>query len=353
MSTSTSKRKDAHLDLCATGEVEPSQNDTLLSHVKLIHCSMPELALSDISLSKTWFQKTLGAPLMMTGMTGGSERSKQVNYDMALVAEEFNLAFGVGSQRAMMEDDSLTASFAVKSVAPHVTLIGNIGLVQAKKMGIDGVLKLKDKIKADAFAVHLNPGQELAQPEGDRDFTGGYKIIEQLAKVLGEFLLIKETGCGIAPHVARRLVECGVRNIDVSGLGGTSWVRVEELRASGEAREVASQFANWGIPTGAAISLVRKMVPADTTIVASGGLRTGLDAARAFSLGADVVGMALPFFKAQQVGGVDAVRAAVRVVLDSMKMSLLLTGCRTPHDLKKAPKSITGELKSYLDGFVP
>jgi isopentenyl-diphosphate Delta-isomerase len=353
MPSTTSKRKDAHLDLCAEGAVEPTENDTLLSDVRLLHCAMPEFGLSDVSLSKTWFGKTLSAPLMMTGMTGGSERSKQVNYDLALVAEEFNLAFGVGSQRAMAEDDSLVASFAVKTVAPKVTLLGNIGLVQLKKMGVSGALKLKDKIQADALAVHLNPGQELAQPEGDRDFSGGYAVIELLARELGPQLLVKETGCGLSPQVARRLVECGVKNLDVSGLGGTSWVRVEELRASGEHREVAGHFSGWGIPTAAAVALVRRMVPNDVTLVASGGMRTGLDAARAMALGADVAGMALPFFKAQQQGGVEGARAAVRVVLETLKMSMLLSGCRSVNELKKTPKSITGSLKQYLDGFQP
>jgi isopentenyl-diphosphate delta-isomerase len=267
---------------------------------------------------------------------------------MAQLAEEFGVAFGVGSQRAMAERPELSKTFAVRAVAPSAVVIGNIGLVQAVRLGVDRVRALADDLGFDALAVHLNPGQELTQPEGDRDFRGGFDIIGALSKALGERLLVKETGCGISPGVARRLVDLGVRTIDVSGLGGTSWVRVEALRAEGPAREVGAQFSSWGIPTAAAVASVRRSTGPGVTLIASGGLRTGLDVAKAIALGADVGGMALPLLRAHHSGGLEAARRALGVVVTALKQAVFLTGSRTCAELKTKPRVVTGELKDWL-----
>lgn len=344
----TSQRKDAHLDLCATGEVAPAQNSTLFDQVRLVHDAMPELALDEIDLSTKWFGKTLKAPLLITGMTGGSDRAGQVNRDLAIAAEQAQIAFGVGSQRAMSERADLVKTFAVRDVAPKLLVIGNIGLRQAAAMGVDGVRRLCDGISADAMALHLNPGQELTQPEGDRDFRGGYDMVAKLVRAFGDRLLVKETGCGIGPEVARRLVDVGVRSIDVSGLGGTSWVRVEQLRAQGELEQLGAEYSGWGIPTAAAIATVRKAVGPGVTLVASGGMRTGLEVAKALALGADVGGMALPMFRAQQAKGVAGVEAAIGLVVRSLRQAMLLTGSRNAPELRKKPRVITGELKEWV-----
>lgn len=344
----TARRKDAHLDLCATGEVAPKDNSTLFECVRLVHSAMPELSTDDVDLSTPLFGKTLKAPLLVTGMTGGTARAGEVNRQIAQVAEEFGLAFGVGSQRAMAERPELVDTFAVRQVAPSLVLIGNIGVVQAAAMGVDAVRRLFDALGADAMALHLNPGQELAQPEGDRDFRKGYETVSGLVKAFGDRLLVKETGCGVSPEVARRLVECGVKHLDVSGLGGTSWVRVEELRSTGVAQQVGAQFSGWGIPTAAAVASVRRAVGPQVKLVASGGMRTGLDVARALALGADLGGMALPLFRAQQQGGVPAVREAVQVILTALRHALVLTGTKRPAEMRSRPKVITGELKDWL-----
>lgn len=344
----TARRKDAHLDLCATEEVAPRENATLLGDVRLVHCAMPELELGQVDIGVTWLGKKLKAPILITGMTGGTERAMKVNRELAQVAEEFGLAFGVGSQRAMAERPELTETFAVRSAAPNVALIGNLGLVQAANMTIDQIRRLTDSIGADALALHLNPGQELNQPEGDRDFQRGYFTITAIAKAYGDRLVVKETGCGISPEVARRLVECGVKNIDVSGLGGTSWVRVEQLRSSGVARDVASQFAGWGIPTAAAVASVRRAVGSDVRLVASGGVRTGLDVAKAIALGADLGGLALPIFRAHQEGGLAGARAAVETLVAAARQAFALTGSKTADELRRKPRVVTGELKDWL-----
>ncbi|MBL9039283.1 MAG: type 2 isopentenyl-diphosphate Delta-isomerase [Archangium sp.] len=347
----TARRKDAHLDLCATEEVAPAENATLFESVKLVHCALPELAVDRVELTSTLFGKTLKAPIVVTGMTGGTERAGQINRDIASVAEEFGVAFGVGSQRAMAERPELASTFAVRQSAPSTVIIGNIGVVQAARLGVDRVRWLMEALGADGMAVHLNPGQELTQPEGDRDFRGGYEVIGLLSKALGSRLLVKETGCGLSPRVARRLVDVGVENLDVSGLGGTSWVRVEQLRASGAAREVGALFSGWGIPTAAAVASVRRAVGPGVKLIASGGMRTGLDVAKALVLGADFGGMALPLFRAHQAGGVAAVRTALGTVLTALRQAMVLTGSATVREFQASPRVVTGELKDWLEAL--
>lgn len=347
----TASRKDAHLDLCATDDVEPADNRTLLDDVRLLHCAMPELALADIDLSTPLLGKRLKAPLLITGMTGGTERAMRINLELAGVAERHGLAFGVGSQRAMVESPPASRTYQVRTVAPNAVVLGNIGLAQAATLGVDGVRRLADSIGADGMAVHLNAAQELAQPEGDRAFRDGYATLEALARAFGERLLVKETGCGIGPDVARRLVGLGVHAIDVSGLGGTSWVKVEQLRAADVGAEIAGQFQGWGIPTAAAVASVRRAVGPSVCLVASGGLRSGLDLARALALGADLGGMALPLLRALEQGGVHAAERAVHVAVAALAHALLLTGCRRPPELRLRPFTVVGELRAWLEAL--
>ena len=344
----TARRKDAHLDLAATADVEPVGNRTLFDCVHLVHCAMPELAVSEVDARVPFVGKTLRYPLIITGMTGGTERASQVNRALAALADKYGVAFGVGSQRAMSEDETRTDTFEVRDVAPNVALLGNIGLQQAVKVGASGVEKLARAIGADGLAVHLNPGQELAQPEGDRDFRGGYRILADLARAFGDRLVVKETGCGISPTVARRLQDVGVRAVDVSGLGGTSWVRVEQLRSEGVAHEVGAAFSGWGIPTAAAVASVRRAVGPEMTVIASGGIRNGLDAAKALALGADLAGMALPIFKALQAGGQEAADRALQAVIQGVVQALVLSGCPLPLKLREQGAVITGDLKDWL-----
>jgi isopentenyl-diphosphate delta-isomerase len=344
----TAQRKDQHLDLCATEQVEPKTNSTLFECVRLLHCAMPELAVDEIRLASPFMGKTLRAPLLLTGMTGGTDRAGEVNRDLALAAEQHGVAFGVGSQRAMSEDETRAKSFQVRDVAPTAVILGNIGMMQAVTLGVPAVERLAELIGADGMALHLNAGQELTQPEGDRDFRGGYKIVEALVKAFGDRLIVKETGCGISPEVARRLSDLGVKNLDVSGLGGTSWVKVEQLRARGVEAEVGAAFASWGIPTAAAVALARKVVAPEVRLVASGGMRDGHEAAKALALGADLVGAALPIFRAQQQGGAEGAARAVEALIVGIRNALVLTGSRDVALLRRRPRVITGDLKDWL-----
>ena len=348
MSEPTSRRKDAHLDLCATAEVEPAGASTLFEQVHLVHDALPDLAVSDIDTSTSWMGKKLRAPLLITGMTGGSERAGKVNRELAAAAEKCGIAFGLGSQRAMSESNTWADSYRVRDVAPTAVILGNIGLLQAQKLGPKGCLALIDRVGADGLCLHLNPAQELTQPEGDRDFRGGLELVQSLARELGERLVVKETGCGISPQVARRLVDAGVRNIDVSGAGGTSWVRVEALRTDGGAARLGEEMAGWGIPTAAATASVARAVGQKATIIAAGGIRSGLEIAKALALGASLAGAALPVFRAQQAGGQSGAEAEIEHLVQGLVRALLLTGSRNAAELRKKPRVVTGELAVWV-----
>lgn len=350
-SDATVERKDAHLELCVREDVEVAS--PLFDCVHLVHCALPDLALEDINLRTRFFGKLLNAPLMVTGMTGGTERAKRVNLDLAQAAERTGVAFGLGSQRAMVEHPSLTETFSVREVAPTTVVLGNLGLTRAASMSVEQLDALLLSVGADGLAVHLNPAQELMQPEGDRNFRDGAKALTRLARHFGARLMVKETGSGISPNVARKLAAAGVRTIDVSGVGGTSWVRVEALRGAGAMRVAADELSGWGIPTAAALMAARQVVPSDAVLVASGGVRTGLDVAKAIALGADVCGLALPFFRAQQAGGADAVVAAIDTIVSTLRATMLLCGARDGVELRAVPRVVTSPLESWAQVLVP
>ncbi|HEX5062032.1 MAG TPA: type 2 isopentenyl-diphosphate Delta-isomerase, partial [Kofleriaceae bacterium] len=225
------KRKADHLEVAASGRADFARS-TLLEQVHLVHQALPELALDDIELATELCGKQLRAPLVITGMTGGTAEASVVNKDLARAAQKAGVALGLGSQRAMAEHPELAASYQVRDVAPDVVLFGNVGAVQAKALGAARVVELAKSIGADALCIHLNPGQELIQENGDRDFRG---LVDAIARVVDTGALpviVKETGCGLSPQAARALVGAGIHTVDTAGAGGTSWVAVEAVRAA-------------------------------------------------------------------------------------------------------------------------
>lgn len=355
MSSQTIERKDHHLDLCARAPIEAAAPGTLFDEVTLIHEALPELSAGDLDTSSSFLGTRLSAPIMFTAITGGTARGQALNLALARQAERRGLAIGLGSQRAMAERVEAEETFRVRGMAPNALVVGNVGLWQARALGVDGVRHLADRIGADAMAVHLNVAQELIQPEGDRDFSGGLKVIGALARAFGDRLLVKETGCGISSATARRLVEAGVRTIDVAGQGGTSWIKVEALRAaSADAREtqaLGELFAGWGIPTAPAVAALARDLGDRASIVASGGVRDGLMAAKALALGADVVGLALPLLRAWDVGGEDAIDACLEELLAGLRMTMILTGARTVGDLRRVPRIESRAFERWVDGL--
>jgi isopentenyl-diphosphate delta-isomerase len=341
------KRKASHLEIAASGRAERGVQSTLLEHVHLVHQALPELALDDIDLSITLVGKRLALPLVITGMTGGTEDAAAVNRDLALAAQAMGVALGVGSQRAMDEHPELAASYQVRDVAPDVVLLGNVGAVQALAMGPARVVELGRRIGADAIAVHLNPAQELIQDKGDRDFRGLVGAIARLVEQSPVPIVVKETGCGLSLQAAKALIGAGVHTVDVSGAGGTSWTAVEAMRApdGSAAATLGGEFWDWGIPTAVSIAAC---ATAGLTAIASGGLRGGNDVARAIALGARAGGMAAPMLRAQREGGEEAVRARIAQVASAIRATCLLTGCRTPDALAHAPRHLGEPLRAFL-----
>jgi len=345
------QRKSQHLDLVQRDEVEPEGADPLFSCVRLVHRALPELSLDEIDLSVELCGRQLKAPLMVTGMTGGTERAGQVNKDLAALAQELGVAFGVGSMRILLDQPELLPTFAPKLSRPPL-LCANLGAQQLVQRGAAAALKLIEMLGADAICIHLNPAQELVQADGDRDFRGCLDAIATLVREAGaQKVIVKETGCGLSPDLIEELWEAGVRCADVSGAGGTSWPRVEQLRAkTAESRELGELLSNWGIPTAASVVAARAAAP-QMQIIASGGVRSGLDAARAIAIGADAAGYALPLVRAHQQGGVEAARETLRGTIQAMKAAFLLCGARNSVSLRASRPVLLDPLKSWIEGL--
>jgi len=340
-----SSRKLDHIELCAREAVESRGKTTLLEELELLHDSLPEISWDDIDLSTTLMSRTLNAPLLITGMTGGAVAAEKINRDLAAVAQEFGLAFGVGSQRAILRDRTLARTYQVRDVAPDILLLGNIGGVQAAAMSNTEAQDLVDLIGADALCVHLNPGQELIQPEGDRDFRGVVDGIARLVQELQVPVIVKETGCGLSLNALHRLKKSGITWVDTSGAGGTTWIGVETLRSAPEKRTIGEMFWDWGIPTAASVHWA---VEAGFQTIASGGLRNGLDSAKAIALGARLAGMALPWLKAAHEGGAKEAAAFARTTIDALQTTCLLTGSASVEELRQAPRIYGPNLERWM-----
>lgn len=345
MAEPISERKRSHLDLCAEGPVEYAGKTTLFEEVELVHDALPELAVDAVEVGTRLLGRPLRAPLLITGMTGGTDEAAAVNRDLAQVAEAEGIAFGVGSQRAMHVKPELGYTFSVRAHAPTALLLANLGSVQAARMGTSEIEALVRAVGADALCIHLNPAQELIQPGGDRDFRGGLDTIRRVVRELPLPVIVKETGCGIAPAVAARLAAAGVRTIDVSGAGGTSWVKVEALRADAAAAALGAEFADWGIPTAAALAGVRGR---GLEVIASGGIRSGLDVAKAIALGARVAGVALPVFRAYREGGIPAARQFIDRLVTGLRTAMVLTGSPDLDALGRAPLVLGSRLRDWV-----
>lgn len=340
------ERKRSHLDLCLNAEVEYSARTTLFEEVELVHDALPELALDEIDLSSEFLGKRLRAPFLITGMTGGTEDAFAVNRDLATVAERCGIGFGLGSQRVMQRDPQTAWTFAVREFAPTTLILANLGLNQAAEMEASEVRALVEAVGADALSLHLNPAQELIQHEGDRSFVGGVAALGRLVRELDAPLVVKETGCGVSRAVGDRLRASGVRHVDVSGAGGTSWVRVEALRGGTASRRRGELFADWGIPTAASVAMLRG---AGLQLIASGGVRSGLDVAKALALGASVCGAALPVYRAYCEGGIDGAMSLVSELIDTLRTAMVLTGSRSVADLQRQPVVLGPRLRAWLD----
>jgi isopentenyl-diphosphate delta-isomerase len=319
-------RKSEHLRVCIEKDVEFQQLTSGLEKYRFTHCCLPELDRSDIELGTTFLGKSLKAPILISSMTGGTELAHLVNTRLATVAQRYGLAMGVGSQRIALEQPELAPTFAVRSLAPDILLLANLGAVQLNYgCGLEDCLKLVELLEADALILHLNPLQELVQSGGDSNFKGLLAKIQQICAQLPVPVIAKEVGNGISAPMAKQLIEAGVAAIDVAGAGGTSWAKVESQRAKdNRQRHLGQVFADWGLPTAECITTIRS-VNSTIPLIASGGLKNGLDLAKAIALGADLGGLARPFLVAA-IESEAAVDELVKFLIAELEIVLFCTG---------------------------
>ena len=338
-------RKADHLDLCERDEVGFRSITTLLEGVNLLHQSLPELSADEVSTEVELLGRRLRAPVVIAAMTGGHERAATVNRSLATIAQERGLGFGLGSQRAMRRDPTMEWTYQVRDWAPDVLLLGNIGVVQARETATKDLEALVRNVGADALCVHLNPAMELIQSDGDRDFRGCVRTLERLCNELPFPVVAKETGNGLSPQTVEKLVGAGVQYADTSGAGGTSWVGVETLRAEGTRRSMGHRLWDWGIPTAPSVYYAAR---ASLTTIATGGIRSGLDVARAMALGARAAGIARPVLQMLNREGEDGARHYLDEVVQELRSVMLLTGTATVEGLREAPRIIEGDLEKWL-----
>lgn len=339
------QRKEDHIDLVlaqrTVADIPNFSGQTVSSHcfdtVQLTHVAMPEVAFDDIDLSAKFLGHTLSLPCMISSMTGGPTRAEIINAHLAEAAAELNIALGVGSQRVALEtgaDAGLARS--IRHRAPHIPLFANLGAVQLTgNLGLDGAKKAVDMLEANGLIIHFNPLQELLQPGGDRDWRGILNQVQKLTRSLDVPVIAKEVGFGISGRIAERLIEAGVKAIDVAGCGGTDFATVE-LARNGDPliQEIGASLAGWGLDTVTCLRQIRhSKLPGD--VVASGGIRHGVDAAKALALGASIIGQAGPVLRAA-LDSTEAVLAHFRSFEHTLRAACLLTGSQTLADLPYA-----------------
>lgn len=351
MAEATRKRKADHIRIAVTHDVQARNIKTGFEEVHLIHRALPEVDREKIDLSVKVFNHNFAAPILVSALTGGTPEAEKINSAIATAVEKFGLGMGVGSQRAAIEDEILARSFAVvRKKAPTAFLMANIGGVQlVKGYSVKDVKKAIEMIDADAIAIHLNPLQEVIQPEGETCFEGVLEKIREIAESIDKPVIVKETGAGIAYEEAKRLEAVGVKGIDVSGAGGTSFAAVEYYRARDRNDAIHSRlgetFWDWGIPTVACLVEVAHSVT--IPVIASGGLRSGLDAAKAISLGASLVGFAHPVLEAA-INGVEKIEELFTLLIEELRSAMFLVGARNIQALRQVPVVITGKTAEWL-----
>lgn len=345
-------RKRDHISLCIElgSEAEFSEKTTWLEHVELIHDALPELNLNEISLEATLLGRRFSYPILIEGMTGGTREAYQINRNLAEAAENLGIPIGVGSQRAGIENPSLRDTYRViRKTAPKVFLVGNLSGVELMKKDLSYAEKAVEMIEADALAIHLNSLQELIQPEGSTSFKGILESIRKAAERLSVPLIVKEVGTGISKEVAEKLADAGVKAIDVAGAGGTNWAKIELERVRGLSplkASIAELFSEWGIPTAASIIEVSSTVR-NIELIASGGIRNGLQAAKTIALGADFIGVARPLLK-PALNSSEAVERAVLKLAEELRVAMLLTGSRDLSELKRCRYVLHGPLLEWV-----
>lgn len=331
----TINRKSDHIRINLRKDVN-SDITTGLEDYYFIHDALPEIDLKDIDLSTKFFTKSLRLPLLISSMTGGTPEGEKINLLLATAAEKYGCAMGLGSLRAAIDHPESAGTYKVRKSAPNILLLANLGAVQLNYgYGLDQCRKAVDIIEADGLILHLNPLQEALQPEGETNFFGLLAKIETICSKLGRPVIVKEVGWGISENTAKQLFNAGVSAIDVAGAGGTSWSQVELHRLKTQSRQrIAADFRSWGIPTAESIRMVVNAAP-DLPVIASGGIKTGMDIAKCIALGASLGGIAGPLLRAAAISG-DELDLLLDEIKTELTITMFATGKSKIEELKKA-----------------
>jgi isopentenyl-diphosphate delta-isomerase len=349
------KRKEEHIQICLDDPVQAKNAKTLFGDVKLINNSLPEIDFEDIDTSTTFLGKKFSAPFMVGAMTGGAETAKKINANIATAVEELGLGMALGSQRAALYDPVLEDTYTIaRKNAPGAFIGANIGGAQISKgMKIEDIRRLVDMVKADALYVHLNPAQEIVQPEGEPKYKNVLEGIRAIVKSVDTPVVAKEVGFGLSPGVVKQLEHAGVKAVETAGMGGTSYAAVEWYRAKAMKMEDKVDLGNllwdWGIPTAASLYMIN--LHSKIPVVASGGLRTGLDVAKAIAMGSSMTAMALPVLRPATKSPED-VKSFIEKIIRELKSVMFLLGAKNIDELKRVPHFFVGELaqwKEYAD----
>lgn len=345
------QRKRDGIEIPLNNDVQAKTTSTYLEYVKLIHNALPELDYDEIDISTTFLKRKFSAPIIIDSMTGGAPEAAKINGRLGELAEKYGFAMGLGSQRAGLESKELAETYSIaRKNAPSAFLIANIGGAQlAKGLSIDNIKKIIDMIQADALVIHLNPLQELIQPEGEPKYKGVFSKISEISGSLDVPVIVKEVGAGISKEVAVKLEVAGVSAINVAGAGGTSWAGVEKLRAEASNNDLKIHlgeiFWDWGIPTATSLIEVKKTVK--VPIIASGGLRNGMEMAKCIVLGASMCAMAYPFLLKAAESKEQLFNFADTVIAE-LKSTMFLIGAMNLSLLKSSRYILTGPLADQV-----
>ncbi len=331
------RRKADHIRISLEEDVSFETLTSGFERYRFVHCALPEISLAAVDTAVVFLGKRLQAPLLISSMTGGTPQGREINRRLARAAQESGIGMGLGSLRAALEDPTLAETYRVRDVAPDILLLANLGAVQLNYgYTVDHCRRAVEMVEADGLILHLNPLQEALQPEGQTDFSDLLRKIEAVCRALEVPVIVKEVGWGLSADVARRLADAGVAALEVAGAGGTSWSQVEMYRAeNGLQRAVAAAFRDWGIPTAEAVREVRQALP-HIPIVASGGIRDGIQVAKAIALGATVCGVARPFLVAAAESA-EAVVETAAVLITQLRVAMFAVGAPDLSALARAP----------------
>ncbi|MFX1296014.1 MAG: type 2 isopentenyl-diphosphate Delta-isomerase [Promethearchaeota archaeon] len=346
-------RKFEHIDICLNKEVEFKTKTTGFEEIELLHHALPELDYKKIESNANFFGRSFDYPILINGMTGGHEISKKINRVLAQLASEYNIPMEVGSQRAALENKDLIDTYRVaRDISGEIFLIGNIGAGQlVDEYRINEIEACIEMIDANALAIHLNPLQELLQKGGNLNYENLLKKIQEIKKQIKIPIIVKETGCGLGNTDLKLLKSINIEYIDVCGAGGTSWATVEAYRYKNDSimTSIANNFKNWGIPTIISTILAVKM--GGFNVISSGGIRSGIDIAKAIACGAGMTGLALPFLKSAYNEDLKALETKMEILIKELKTCMLLTRSTNLDELKVAEKIFFGKIKQWLNFY--